>query len=724
MNMFKVGVIMGGKGVEREVSFNSGRTVCDHLDTNRYEIIPLYQTEDNQLYILPWNFLYRGKTTDFEHRLAHQAQRITWDDLKNLIDFAYIAMHGRFAEDGTLQGVLETLSIPYLGSGVFSSAIGMHKTMQKVFLRDAGIAVAHDIVIKKYEIITTSLEAIVDRLHETQIQFPVVVKPVHEGSSFGISVVHDSHDLMNAVYKAAHVTEGIVQDVVIEQKIEGMEFSCIVLFDYTTNSLRALPPTEIVYEIGSDFFDYEQKYMPGRALKFTPARCDESIIHAIQTIACTVMQTLGFRTIGRIDGIVQADGAVVIIDPNSLCGMAPSSFFFKQAAEVGMNHADVINYLIESELHQRGMLEKIQSLTRKQHGDTMENKKRIAVLFGGNSHEKEISLESGRNVIYKLSPDVYSVIPVFVDSDLQLYHITNKLLVCNSTHEITIGLNDSMKLTWDQLSKTVDFVFIALHGGHGENGSIQAMLEMLSVPYNGSGVLTTSLCLDKYKTNQFLHAQGFNVPQGALLSPSNIHHNLSYPCIVKPHDDGCSVGVKKVFNDTQLQSALAELFESRDYALMEELVAGMELTVGVLGNDEITVLPPTQTVVQKDILSIEEKFLPGQGENQTPALLPESALLFVKDVIGKVYKTLECSGYARIDCFYQSAQQSPTGEQRVVILEINSLPGLTPATCIFHQAAEIGLKPMEFIDRIIQLGFEKHQPAIRNDFEKISRLNK
>jgi D-alanine-D-alanine ligase len=131
MKKLRVGVFMGGKTNEREVSLNSGRTVCDHLDTTRYEAVPIFQTFAGDLYILPWRFLHRGKTTDFEHRLDVEAQAIKWDDLKNIIDFIYIATHGRFAEDGTLQGMLELLGIPYLGSKVFTSALGMDKMMQK-----------------------------------------------------------------------------------------------------------------------------------------------------------------------------------------------------------------------------------------------------------------------------------------------------------------------------------------------------------------------------------------------------------------------------------------------------------------------------------------------------------------------------------------------------------------------------------------------------------------
>lgn len=182
-----------------------------------------------------------------------------------------------------------------------------------------------------------------------------------------------------------------------------------------------------------------------------------------------------------------------------------------------------------------------------------------------------------------------------------------------------------------------------------------------------------------------------------------------FPLIVKPHDDGCSVLVYKVNNQQELVKAIESLFASgKQHALVEEYLGGMELTVGVIGNSKAQALPPSQAVSTKGILSIEEKFLPGAGENQTPAPLPQQALTFIQKTVERAYLALNCKGYSRIDCFYQNAQQSPTGNERLVILEFNTLPGLTPATCIFHQAAEMGLKPMEFIDLIVELGFQEH----------------
>ncbi|MFZ5953882.1 MAG: D-alanine--D-alanine ligase family protein [Candidatus Dependentiae bacterium] len=718
MAKLRVGVLMGGKSLEREVSFNSGRTVCDHLDPHRYAIVPIFQTEQGKLYILPQHFLHRGKISDFAHRLKNEAQCIAWDELNTHIDFAYIAMHGSYAEDGTLQGMLELFNIPYLGSKLLGSALSMDKTMQKKLLNAKQITTPKGLVLNVEEITQLDISTIDHKLQALNLTFPLVVKPYHEGSSYGVSIVKNNNDLLEAIQKACAINPTYDQAVLIEEKIEGMEFSCIILTDYKTNTVFALEPTEIVADKNLEYFDYAQKYMPGKATEYTPARCSEQVREKIKQTCIKVMQELNFQTMARIDGFVTEDGTVVIIDPNSLSGMAPSSFLFVQAAHHNMSHSQLINYLIESELHAYGMLEKVLRFEQQEMERMHVTKKRVAVLMGGQSNEKEISLESGRNITYKLAPHKYETIPLFVNKDMKLYHLPQQLLVKTSTHEIETFLDETMHVPWSCLPTIADFVFIGLHGGQGENGVIQGALEMLGLPYNGSGVVASSLCMDKYKTNRFLQSQGFDIPQGMLLPKNEWEANqasalvkiqqLPLPLIVKPHDDGCSVLVQKITKLEQLEQALNILFAQKDYALIEECINGMELTVGVIGNDNPFALPPSQAVTTGDILSIEEKFLPGAGENQTPAPLPESALNLVKQTMEAAYKAVGCKGYARIDCFYQSAQQSPTGNERVIFIEFNTLPAMTPATCLFHQAAELGMKPMEFIDKIITLGFQEH----------------
>ncbi|MBD3232055.1 ATP-grasp domain-containing protein [Candidatus Dependentiae bacterium] len=717
----KVGVFMGGRSIEREVSLNSGRTICDHLDTEKYEIIPIFQTELGHLYLLPWHFLHRGKISDFYHRLNTEAKKIDWEDLKKIIDFMYLAVHGRYGEDGIIQGFLEILDIPYLGTKVYGSSLGMNKIIQKKILQANQIEVAKDLILTTDQIKQLNLEQILKLLKNINITFPLVVKPAHEGSSLGINIVINEDELLKAIYDASYCDPRITQEVLIEEKLKGMEFVCVCLqkSDFTKDWF-ALSVTEVITEPGTQFYDYTQKYMPGRATKITPARCSKKKFEKIISTCIKASQVLQFTTISRIDGFLTKDGKVVIIDPNSLTGMSPATFLFHQAAEKEINHPKLINYLIETELKNYGLTEKMKNLENK--NQKSENKKRIAILLAGNTNEKEISLESGRNICYKLSPQKYEVIPIFVDQKKELYKLSQKLLIQNSTHEISNLLNDHLKIRWSNLPKICDFVFIGLHGGIGENGSVQGTLEMLDLPYNGSGIFTSSLCIDKYKLNQFLKSNGFDTPKSILICKKNfektinkkLNDDLHFPLIIKPVDDGCSFYVKKANTKKQLLSLIKQFFKisSKNHVLIEEYITGTELTCGVIGNEEITVFPPSKTITNKDILSIEEKFLPGAGENLTPAPLPKASILFIQNIISNIYKILDCKGYARIDCFYQSEKESPTKKHRLIILEVNTLPALTPATCIFHQAAEIGLKPMEFIDKIIEFGIAHHKKII------------
>lgn len=714
--MLRVGVFMSARSIEGEVSFNSGRTICDHLDTARFEAIPIFQDSNARLYILPLRFLHRGKISDFAHRLKNEAQVVAWDDLPNLVDFIYIAAHGRYVEDGQLQGMLAMLGVPYLGSKVYASALGMDKAMQKDILAAHGINTPHGIVVNSTiaSKATQHIETIAALLASNQLDFPLVVKPQCEGSSLGTTIAHDIDSLISAIVIASTVTPGISQGVLVEQKLQGMEFTCIVLTDIKTKKPFALPPTEVVPEDGSVVYDYEQKYMPGRAHKFTPARCSTEITQAIQQTCIKVMEVMGMATLARIDGFVQADGTIVIIDPNTFSGMGPAQFIFRQAAEINMSHTELINHLIASELAGTELEEQSTLATEEQP------RLRVAVIMGGASNEREISLESGRNMCYKLSPEKYTAIPLFLNRSLKLYHLDQKLLVCHSTAEIELGLVDKEPVLWSQLAQVCDFAFLALHGGEGENGTIQGTLETLSIPYNGSGVLTSALCMDKYKTTTLLRHKGFDVPNSVFvrkelwieqqeLIVAQIEQQLGWPVIVKPHDDGCSVMVAKARNVEQLTQAIDEILQhGKPGALVEECITGMELTVGVIGNGPYQALPPSYAVSTQDVLSIEEKFLPGAGENQTPAPIPADAIKFVQEAIEQVFSAVAGSGYARIDCFYQNEQQSPTGNKRLIIIEINTLPGMTPATCIFHQAAEVGIKPMDFVDMIVQLGLEKH----------------
>ncbi|WP_243518466.1 MULTISPECIES: hypothetical protein [unclassified Candidatus Cardinium] len=417
---------------------------------------------------------------------------------------------------------------------------------------------------------------------------------------------------------------------------------------------------------------------------------------------------------------------------------------------------------------------------------------RIGVLMGGFTPERHISLESGRNVYSKLVASTkYAPLPLFLSGSSQTYRIfilPIALLLKDNADDIHDALLYPAKfsaseqlltpirkeanaitrtyaknaifraeeLSFRALKERIDFMFIALHGRPGEDGTLQSMLQDYAIPYNGSGIATTALTIDKYATNQFLAQKGFNVAKQLVINKGDWDYNqvrtidaieetFSYPIIAKPVDDGCSAGVVKIRhnamllayasasfrNQTLIEPDLMQLLAlpSGDYIprqerfLLEELIQKDKETIGFLetttgllthmdanGKTLYEIFEPSETVAADDILSLEEKFLAGEGHNITPARFhknSQTATIIRKSVksrLADVAKVLNLQGYARIDAFIKIYSHEKV---EVWVIEINALPALTPATCIFHQAALNGYTPFDFIDAIIQYGLSK-----------------
>lgn len=309
-------------------------------------------------------------------------------------------------------------------------------------------------------------------------------------------------------------------------------------------------------------------------------------------------------------------------------------------------------------------------------------------------------------------------------------------------------------ISYSALNQHLDSVFIALHGRPGEDGTVQAILEQHNISYNGSGVLAAQMAMDKYTTNRFLHQHGVRVANQLVVACAQWQHNrtaiiesietnFQYPFITKPVDDGCSVGVLKIQDRSMLityaQSIFREeatipehamgqlglkphaIFPTYERFLVEELVEKgtanhfLEITGGLLthldqtGNRQYEMLEPSEVIATGDILSLEEKFLAGEGQNITPARFdadPTTSTAISKQVkqdLQQVAQLLDIEGYARIDAMVKIY---PTHVETWII-EVNTLPALTPATCIFHQCAVNGYKPLDFIHTIIQYGYQK-----------------
>lgn len=332
----RVGVFLGGISSEREVSLASGRQVYTHLNRNKYEVKAIFLDQEGRLWELPQKLVVQNTTKDILARLENEARRIPYEALQQEIHIAFIALHGKYGDDGTIQGLLEILNIPYTGSGVLASALCMDKPMAHLLLKASGIETAREIVVNDFEW-AKDANAVRDRIQKG-VGLPCVIKPSREGSSIGVSVVQSPAEIAPALEEALRWDNSAV----VEEKLPGLEFSCIVLGNET---LLPMPPTETVST--HQYLTYDDKYMPGRSQKITPARVPPEILRHIQEEVMKAYRILGLVNYGRIDGFLLDGGKVLITDPNTSSGMAPSSFMFHQAAEIGLNPSQLFDRIIE-----------------------------------------------------------------------------------------------------------------------------------------------------------------------------------------------------------------------------------------------------------------------------------------------------------------------------------------------------------------------------------------
>ena len=335
----RVGVILGGRSSEREVSLSSGRQVFYNLDPSKYVGVALFMDLDGRLWRLPEKLVIQNTCDDIENRLADEAERVPFEALPDLIDVAFITSHGKYGDDGCVQGVLELVGVPYTGSGVLPCALSLDKPMAHALLAERGFEVPRETVVNATEWAADreSRDSAVPERLEAAVGYPLVVLPAREGSSIGVTVV-TSRDALPAALDAALEWDN---RALVEEFLDGMEFSVILLGN---DEVEAFLPTETTTE--NPFMTYDDKYMPGRSQKITPARVEPDTLERIQEEARRLYRAMGFRGYARLDGFLMPDGRIIFTDPNSTSGMAPSSFMFHQAAEAGLTAIDLIDRII------------------------------------------------------------------------------------------------------------------------------------------------------------------------------------------------------------------------------------------------------------------------------------------------------------------------------------------------------------------------------------------
>ncbi len=307
MDKIRLAILAGGWSGEREISLRSGRSVYEALDKSRYEVT-----------------FYDPK----EHLVALIENR-------DAIDLAFILLHGKMGEDGCIQGFLDLLSIPYVGSGVLSSALAMNKKLAKEVYGNVGLTVPAQIIVKRGGEIRT-------RLYRETLGEEVVVKPVSEGSSLGISICHSEDELLTGIRKAL-LLDG---EVMVEEYIAGREITCAVLGNA---ELETLPLIEIAPNPPYDFFDYEAKYTPGATREICPAQLDEAVADRIRTCAKIAHRALQCRAWSRTDTIIRGQ-EIFVLETNTIPGMTQNSLFPLAARTAGLSMGELVERLIQLSL--------------------------------------------------------------------------------------------------------------------------------------------------------------------------------------------------------------------------------------------------------------------------------------------------------------------------------------------------------------------------------------
>lgn len=311
----------------------------------------------------------------------------------------------------------------------------------------------------------------------------------------------------------------------------------------------------------------------------------------------------------------------------------------------------------------------------------IKKKLKVAVLMGGNSSEHEISLLSGKEVIKNLDRNKYQVFPILISKS-----------------------GDGIEKL---LSLKIDVVFIALHGRYGEDGSVQGFLETLGLLYTGSGVLASAIGIDKITFRKIMKFDRLPIPKFTFLKKDEDLKKIKKvlgkpPYFVKPFNQGSSVGASPVLSVENLKNALRLAFEYSDTVLIDEYLTGPEFTCAVMGNEDPTVLPVIEIRPLKgEYFDYESKYSENGAEENVPAKISKKLTKKIQDLAIKVYKAIGCSGFARVDLMLNSK-----GEP--IILEINTVPGLTP-TSLFPKAAKAkNISYPQLLDTIIRYAIQKN----------------
>ncbi len=300
-----VAVVCGGPSAEAEVSRTSGRCVAEALQAT-YANVSLIELDE----------FIAGAQGDAR------------------ADVVFPALHGPPGEDGTFQGFLEMIGVPYVGCGVQASACGMDKVIAKQLFRTRGVPVADEVVVYRSDGVERGIEKIQSQLGED-----VVVKPTNQGSALGVLFGDDLTDLAGAIEAAFEYDERVL----VEERLYGREITVAVL---ERNGFEALPVIEIVCPPGS-WYDYEHRYTPGLSDHVMPAPLPEDQYRRTQEVSVMAFEALGCRDISRVDLVVPEEGEPIVLEVNTMPGMTPTSLYPDAARGAGLSFEQLVAHFIE-----------------------------------------------------------------------------------------------------------------------------------------------------------------------------------------------------------------------------------------------------------------------------------------------------------------------------------------------------------------------------------------
>ncbi|MCM3713629.1 D-alanine--D-alanine ligase [Alkalihalobacillus oceani] len=304
---------------------------------------------------------------------------------------------------------------------------------------------------------------------------------------------------------------------------------------------------------------------------------------------------------------------------------------------------------------------------------------KIAVLYGGISAEREVSLSSGKGIIKALEQRGHDV----------------------------VGIDFHPERLEELLKLDVDMVYIGLHGRYGEDGKIQALLDMLNLRYVGSGVQGSALAMDKARAKLFFAQNGTRTAKEQVLyrhsyERGQVEISLPFPLVVKPNQEGSTIGITFAEDKEQLLDGIDEAFKLDETVLIEEFVSGREVTVAVMGNrGQEKALPVVEIVPKNKYYDYEAKYAAGMSEHIVPARLTDEYTEYVKKHAVLAHQSLGCDIYSRVDFIVPEDGTEP------VILEVNTLPGMTPTSLYPDAAKAIGLSYEEMIEELVTLSLKK-----------------